>query len=122
MLLSVRSPTERVPTWVGCRRMSGGSLRVNLGSQRVARAVVSWLATVSGEDALLEDAVASRDGMGREEASARDAGGLWSRRTERTDGRLYATVEVEARELSGSWLRYGRESSLMFDVRSIGRA
>lgn len=75
MLLSLRSPTERVPTWVGCRRMSGGSLRVNLGSQRVARAVVSWLATVRGVDALLLlDVVASRDGLVREDASARVSG------------------------------------------------
>ena len=71
ILLSVRFPTESVPTCVGCNRMSGGSLRVNLGSQRVARAVVSWLATVRGEDALLEDAVASREGWGREDASAK---------------------------------------------------
>ena len=53
MLLSVRSPTLSVPTWVGSRWISGGSLRVYLGSQRVARAVVSWLATVKGEDCLL---------------------------------------------------------------------
>ena len=30
--------------------MSGGSRVVNLGSQRVARAVVSWFATVNGDD------------------------------------------------------------------------
>lgn len=71
MLLSVRSPTESVPQCVGCNRISGGSFRVNLGSQRVARAVVSWLATVRGDDALLEDAVASRDGRGREDASSK---------------------------------------------------
>lgn len=47
---------------------------MNLGSQRVARAVVSWLATVSGEDALLEDAVASREGRGREDASSKMEG------------------------------------------------
>lgn len=41
MLLSVLSPVDSVPTCVGCKRMSGGSRRVNFGSQRVARAVVS---------------------------------------------------------------------------------
>lgn len=60
MLLSVRPPTESVPTWVGCRRISGGSRVVYFGSQRVARAVVSWFATVSGEDDRAEDAMFSR--------------------------------------------------------------
>lgn len=46
MLLSVLSPKLKVPTWVGCRRISGGALVVNFGSQRIAREVVSWLATV----------------------------------------------------------------------------
>ena len=60
MLLSVRPPTDRVPTCVGCKRMSGGSRVVNFGSHKVARAVVSWLATVSGEDDRPEDAKFSR--------------------------------------------------------------
>ena len=68
MLLSVRSPTLRVPTWVGCRRISGGSLLVNFGSQSVARAVVSWLATVSGKDAALEREADGRVEVGLEVA------------------------------------------------------
>jgi hypothetical protein len=53
MLLSVRLPTERVPTWVGCRRMSGGSRRVYLGSKRIARAVARCSAISSCEEAVL---------------------------------------------------------------------
>lgn len=61
MLESVLLPTLRVPTCVGCSLISGGSLFVYLGSQRVARAVVSCLATASGEDILLDDAVSERE-------------------------------------------------------------
>ena len=49
--------------------MSGGSRRVYLGSQRVARAVVSWFATVKGDEVLLgllEPAVDAREAEGRE--------------------------------------------------------
>jgi len=45
MLLSVRLLTLSVPTCVGISRTSSGSRRVNLGSQSVARAVVSCSAT-----------------------------------------------------------------------------
>lgn len=62
MLLSVLFPVVRVPTWVGCIVTGGGSLWVYLGSQRVALAVVSWLATVKGDDGLL----VSREAGGRE--------------------------------------------------------
>ena len=51
MLLSVRSFTLSVPTCVGCRRISGGSRVVNLGSQSVARAVVRVVAMESWAEA-----------------------------------------------------------------------
>lgn len=76
MLLSVLLPVVRVPTWVGCRVPGGGGARwVYFGSQSVALAVVSWLATVRGDDGLL----VSRDAGGREWEEleeARIAGGL----------------------------------------------
>ena len=46
---------------------------MNLGSQRVARAVVSWLATVSGEDGLLDDAGCAREADGRVEEGVEEA-------------------------------------------------
>lgn len=61
MLLSVRSATLRVPTWVGSRRMCGASRRVYLGSQRVARAVVMELATVRGEEGVMVEVEVGRD-------------------------------------------------------------
>ena len=44
---------------------------MNLGSQRTSLAVVSWLATVNGEDALLEDDMAV---LSRKEAVREDVG------------------------------------------------
>lgn len=40
--------SESVPTCVGCS-LVGGGLLVNLGSQRMELAVVSWLAMVRGD-------------------------------------------------------------------------
>lgn len=54
---SVLLLVERVPTWVGPRPMGGGR-RVNLGSQRIAPAVVSWFAIAREE---LEGDIVSRD-------------------------------------------------------------
>jgi hypothetical protein len=42
MLLSVRASMVRVPTCVGRMTIAGGSLEVNLGSQRMACGVVSF--------------------------------------------------------------------------------
>ena len=47
---SVRLGTARVPAWTGFR-LPGGGRDVNLGSQRMADAVVSWLAIRSGDEA-----------------------------------------------------------------------
>ena len=61
--------------------MSGGSRVVNLGSQRVARAVVSCEATVSGDEVLFELAAVALEreveaaGRGAEEAVLRFGGG-----------------------------------------------
>lgn len=52
--------SERVPTWVGCSRGCGGARSVNLGSQSMELAVVSWLAMSSDE------AVVERVARGRE--------------------------------------------------------
>lgn len=46
---SVLLPTAKVLTWVG-RSLAGGGRLVNLGFQRMALAVVSWLATASELD------------------------------------------------------------------------
>ena len=46
---SVRLGTARVPACVGWR-LPGGAREVNLGSQRMVDAVVSWLAMRSGDD------------------------------------------------------------------------
>lgn len=54
ILLSVRPPTESVPTWVGCSRMSGGSRVVYCGFQSTALAVVRLFTTVSGDDGRAE--------------------------------------------------------------------
>ena len=54
ILESVRSSKDRVPTWVGCRRVRGASCRVYFGSQRMSREVASWLAMVKGEDELTD--------------------------------------------------------------------
>ena len=43
------------------------------GSQSVARAVVSWLATVSGEDVLPEKVVLSREASEREDVEIEEA-------------------------------------------------
>ena len=43
------------------------------GFQRVALAVVSWLATVRSEDAWLEEAVVVREGIAREEVGLLEA-------------------------------------------------
>jgi hypothetical protein len=48
MVESERFSSDRVPTWVGTRRVGGG-LFVNLGSQRIELAVVSCEAMVRGE-------------------------------------------------------------------------
>jgi len=45
---SVRCGATRVPAWTGLR-LPGGAREVNLGSQRMAEAVVSWLAMRRGE-------------------------------------------------------------------------
>jgi len=77
MLLSVLLPTVSVPTWVGSKRISGGSRRVNFGSQSVARAVVNCSATSrvlaregaggrGGEVVVEEEAVLAIDRLGRE--------------------------------------------------------
>lgn len=46
---SVRLGTVRVPAWTGLRSPGGGR-EVNLGSQRIADAVVSWLAMRRGDE------------------------------------------------------------------------
>ena len=47
---SVRLGMVSVPAWTGLRlRLPGGALEVYLGSQRIADAVVSWLAMRRGE-------------------------------------------------------------------------
>lgn len=58
---SVRLGIASVPAWTGLR-LPGGAREVNFGSQRIAEAVVSWLAMRSGDD--------ERDltGVGAEEA------------------------------------------------------
>jgi len=45
---SVRCGATSVPAWTGWR-LPGGAREVNLGSQRMAEAVVSWLAMRRGE-------------------------------------------------------------------------
>ena len=82
MLLSVLSPTLRVPTAVGRRRISGAIREVNSGSQRVALAVVNWLAIVRGDDGdlLVGVGVVERKAGGRlaevEEAVVSVVGGV----------------------------------------------
>lgn len=46
---SVRLGMARVPAWTGLR-LPGGAREVNLGSQRMADAVVSWLAMRRGDE------------------------------------------------------------------------
>lgn len=72
---SVRLGTLRVPAWTGWR-LPGGAREVNLGSQRMAEAVVSWRAMRSGEavrdvsGAVAEDAVVE---------VSEEGGGVWWR-------------------------------------------
>jgi len=46
---SVRCGATRVPAWTGLR-LPGGAREVKLGSQRMAEAVVSWLAMRRGDE------------------------------------------------------------------------
>lgn len=58
--------SERVPTWVGCRRGCGGAREVYLGSHKMELAVVNWLA-MSRDEAVVDRAVSGREPSDDEE-------------------------------------------------------